>query len=63
MKLTLQEKDRISSGDVKFLGEVLRKELEDITDKLMVYKDSKGMDDLLKGRASIVIEILKVLES
>lgn len=63
MKLDKNEKQRIASGDVKFLKEILKKELEDIKDGLLVYKEAKGIDDVLRGKGAIIQELIKVLES
>lgn len=63
MRLIKADRERVSSGDIKFLKLLLIKELESLTIELKVYKESKGRDDFLKGSISFLEDLLKTLES
>ena len=62
MKLNADERRRISNGDVKFLKEVLLSESKGLQENLLVFKESKGLDDWIKGKCAFIQELLKVLE-
>lgn len=62
MKLAKEEKQRIAEGDMRFFKTILLKELEIVQKDLMIFKESKGYDDVLKGKGSFIQELLKVLE-
>jgi hypothetical protein len=63
VKLNKDERERIARGDMRFLKAILLKELQEVQEDLMVYKESRGRDDFLKGRGTLIQELIKVLES
>lgn len=63
MRLDKDERERISRGDMKFFKEILFNELEAVQTELLVFKESRGRDDFLKGRGSFIQELIKVLEN
>ena len=63
MKISSDDKKRISSGDVRRLKDLLLVELEEIKNQLIVYKPERdGYDNVLKGRAQTVQSILTLLD-
>ena len=63
MKISSEDKKRISSGDVRRLKDLLLVELEEIKNQLIVYKPERdGYDNVLKGRAQTVQSILTLLD-
>jgi len=63
MKVSSEDKKRISSGDVRRLKEILLKELEELKKNLIVYKPERdGYDNVLKGKAQTVQSILTLLD-
>lgn len=62
MKITQDDKRRVSNGDVQHLKALLLSELEGIRDQLVIYRpDNQNYDNVLKGRGSCIKEILELL--
>lgn len=62
MKVSSDDKKRISNGDVRRLKDLLLVELEEIKNQLIIYKpDKDGYDNVLKGRAQTAQTILTLL--
>lgn len=63
MKISSEDKKRISNGDVRHLRNLLLVELEELKNQLIVYKPERdGYDNVLKGKAQTVQSILTLLE-
>lgn len=62
MKLKQNERERVASGDVKFLKSILLKESEDLKIELSIFRNDNHYDNFLKGKVAFIQELIKVLE-
>ena len=62
MKLKQNERERVASGDVKFLKVILLKESEDLKIELSIFRNDNHYDNFLKGKVAFIQELIKVLE-
>lgn len=62
MKLSAEEKRRLQSGDITCIKQVLSRELEDVKTQLLTFRPTSAeYDNILKGRAAVVKELLELL--
>ena len=62
MKVTTEQKKRISQGDFQTLKSLLHIELESIKNDLLIFKPNRvEYDNILRGRGLLAQEIINLL--